>query len=181
MFDVGWSELLLIGVVALIVIGPDDLPKLFHTLGRITARARAMAREFTSAMEDAAKSSGLDEAGKTLREVNTLTSKKSLGLDALDRAASSFEKWDPKRPAQRLMAKPAAQPDPAQPDPASRSDSAAGDAAAAPLTAAAVSPPEPMPMPEPEPVEAGPVTPPVTEAPGRRQLHASRRSGSGGA
>ena len=63
--DIGWSELLLIGVVALIVIGPEDLPKLFHTMGRITARARSMAREFTSAMEDAAKSSGLDEAART--------------------------------------------------------------------------------------------------------------------
>ena len=53
--EVGWSELLLIGIVALIVIGPEDLPKLFHSIGRITARARAMAREFSSAMEDAAR------------------------------------------------------------------------------------------------------------------------------
>lgn len=59
MLDIGWSELLLIGVVALVVIGPEDLPKLFHTLGRLTSRARSMAREFTSAMEDAAKASGL--------------------------------------------------------------------------------------------------------------------------
>ena len=44
MLDIGWSELLLIGVVALIVIGPKDLPHMFHALGRITARARAMAR-----------------------------------------------------------------------------------------------------------------------------------------
>ena len=47
MLDVGWTELLLIGVVALIVVGPKDLPHLFHALGRITARARGMAREFT--------------------------------------------------------------------------------------------------------------------------------------
>ena len=41
MLDIGWSELLLIGVVALVVIGPEDLPKLFHTLGRLTSRARS--------------------------------------------------------------------------------------------------------------------------------------------
>ena len=96
MLDVGWSELLLIGVVALIVIGPEDLPKLFHTLGRITARARSMAREFTSAMEDAAKGSGISDMTKDVRDLKNLTSKKSLGLDALDRAASRFEQWDPK-------------------------------------------------------------------------------------
>ncbi len=168
MLDVGWSELLLIGVVALIVIGPDDLPKLFHTLGRITARARAMAREFSSAMEDAAKSSGLEEASKTLREVNSMTSKKSLGLDALDRAATSFEKWDPKRPLQqRTAAKTAAQPDPSQPAPETA-------AKPAPETASG-------PAAEPVLAEADPVAPPVAEAPGKRQLHASRRSDGGGA
>ena len=58
MFDVGWSELLLIGIVALIVIGPEDLPRMFRALGRITAKARGMAREFSMAMDDAARSLG---------------------------------------------------------------------------------------------------------------------------
>ncbi|MCG6112468.1 MAG: Sec-independent protein translocase protein TatB [Paracoccus sp.] len=116
MLDIGWTELLLIGIVALIVVGPKDLPHLFHTLGRITARARGMAREFSSAMEDAAKDSGLDDAAKSLRDVRNMTSKKSLGLDALDRATQKFEKWDPKRPEPKAAA-PAATPDPAAPEP----------------------------------------------------------------
>lgn len=116
MFDIGWSELLLIGVVALIVIGPEDLPKLFHTLGRITARARGMAREFSSAMEDAAKASGLEEAAKTLKDVNALTSKKALGLDALERATERFEKWDPLNPRDDA-ARRAPVPDPSAPVP----------------------------------------------------------------
>ena len=98
MFDVGWTELLLIGVVALIVIGPKDLPMMFHTLGRITARARGMAREFSSAMEDAAKASGLQEATRDLRDLQKMTSPRAMGLDALGRAADKFEKWDPKLP-----------------------------------------------------------------------------------
>jgi sec-independent protein translocase protein TatB len=95
MLDIGWSELLVIGVVALIVVGPKDLPMMFRTLGRFTAKVRAMGREFQRAMDDAAKQSGMDE---TVRDLKTMTSKKNLGLDALESAASKFEKWDPTKP-----------------------------------------------------------------------------------
>lgn len=124
--DLGWSELLLIGIVALIVIGPKDLPHLFRSLGRFTAKARSMAREFSSAMEDAARNSGLDDAAKSLYDVKSLTSKKNLGLDALDRAADKFEKWDPKIPT----AKTTAQIDPASPASTAAAASKAASAAA---------------------------------------------------
>ena len=92
MFDIGFMELLVIGVVALIVVGPRDLPGMFRTLGRFTAKARNMAREFQRAMNDAANESGMKETADGLKSV---TSKKNLGLDALDRAATNFEKWEP--------------------------------------------------------------------------------------
>ncbi|MBP6677586.1 MAG: twin-arginine translocase subunit TatB [Paracoccus sp.] len=167
--DIGWSELLLIGVVALIVIGPKDLPHMFHALGRITARARAMAREFSSAMEDAAKSTGLDEAGNALRDVKSLTSKKALGLDALDRAADRFEKWDPKMPARNS----AAAPDPGQ-GTAVPADGASPASAALPAAAPADSAPLP-----PAPAVQVPAAAPNPEAApetGSRRLHAVRRS-----
>lgn len=94
--DIGWSELLLIGIVALIVIGPKDLPRMFAALGRFTAKARGMAREFQRAMDDAAKESGVSETAKDLR---AMTSKKNLGLDKIEEAARKFESWDPAKSA----------------------------------------------------------------------------------
>lgn len=91
-FDMGMSELLVIGVVALIVVGPKDLPGMFRTLGRFTAKAKSMAREFSRAMESAADESGIKEATDAFKGA---TNPKKFGLDKLNDAASTFEKWDP--------------------------------------------------------------------------------------
>jgi sec-independent protein translocase protein TatB len=92
MFDIGWTELVLVGIVALIVIGPEDLPDMFRQIGRFTAKIRAMSREFSKAMEAAAKEAGVKDVAKDLK---TMTSPKSLGLNAVKEAADKFEKWDP--------------------------------------------------------------------------------------
>lgn len=98
MFDLGMSELLVIGVVALIVIGPKDLPQLFRSLGKFTAKMRAMAREFSRAMEAAADEAGVKDVAKDLKDA---TSAKSLGIDKVREAAEKFEKWDPMKNAAR--------------------------------------------------------------------------------
>lgn len=67
MFDLGWTELLVIGIVALIVVGPRDLPGMFRTVGRFVGKARGMAREFSRAMNDAADQSGVSDLQKTLK------------------------------------------------------------------------------------------------------------------
>jgi sec-independent protein translocase protein TatB len=79
MRDIGWMELLVIGVVALIVVGPKDLPVMFRTAGQFMGKARAMAREFQRSMEDAAKESGLSESAKQLNSLSsTLNTKLNL-------------------------------------------------------------------------------------------------------
>lgn len=102
MLDIGWSEMVIVGVVALIVVGPKDLPKMFHTLGEFTGKARAMAREFQGAMNAAAKESGMDgvtDVAKTLRKANpTQALKDAVGFDEIDK---EFRDIGHDRPATR--------------------------------------------------------------------------------
>lgn len=101
--DIGWAELMIIGVVALIVIGPEDLPQMFRQLGRFTAKIKSMSREFSRAMEQAAKDTGVNDVAKDLRAA---TSAKAMGLDKVKEAADRFEKWDPIKGAKPASAKP---------------------------------------------------------------------------
>ncbi len=101
MFDIGWTELLVIGIVMLVVVGPKDLPGMFRTLGRFTGKAKAMARDFQSAMNEAADSAGVKDVADDLKKA---TSKKALGLNALDEVATKFENWDPMTPEAKAKA-----------------------------------------------------------------------------
>ncbi|MEL6746682.1 MAG: Sec-independent protein translocase protein TatB, partial [Pseudomonadota bacterium] len=61
MFDLGWSELLIIAVVAILVVGPRELPKLLRTIGRVFGQVRGMARDFQRQMDQAIRDSELDD------------------------------------------------------------------------------------------------------------------------
>lgn len=148
MFDIGWSELMVIGVVALIVIGPKDLPEMFRTLGRFTAKARSMAREFQRAMEAAADDTGLKDVAK---DVKNATSAKSMGLDAVKDAATKFEAWDPMKSRPTLPKGPATQ--------ALADAQAAKPATAAAAANARTAPKPPAPASVPTPEAAAPESP----------------------
>lgn len=70
MFDIGWSELLVIAIVALVVIGPKDLPHAFRTAGQWVAKARTLAREFQSHIDELMRESQIDDMK---REFSDLT------------------------------------------------------------------------------------------------------------
>jgi sec-independent protein translocase protein TatB len=61
MFDFAWSEIAVLGVIALVVIGPKDLPKALKTAGFMVRRARGMAREFQNSVDDMIRDSELQE------------------------------------------------------------------------------------------------------------------------
>lgn len=61
MLDIGWQELALVGVVALVVLGPKELPGLMRTAGKLMRKARNIANEFRMSLDDLADEAELEE------------------------------------------------------------------------------------------------------------------------
>jgi sec-independent protein translocase protein TatB len=64
MFDIAWSEMLVLIVIAIVVIGPKDLPKVMRSVGGWIRKARALASEFRFSMDELARDAELDEIRK---------------------------------------------------------------------------------------------------------------------
>jgi sec-independent protein translocase protein TatB len=92
MFDLGLTELLVIGIVALIIVGPKDLPVLFRRVGEFVGRMKRMAREFTSAMNEAADQAGVKDVAKTIKAAADPV---KTGLDKVGDATKEFTNFDP--------------------------------------------------------------------------------------
>src|SRR3954447_4381654 len=69
MFDIGWSELVVIAVVALIVIGPKELPGVLRMVGQWMGKARKMASEFQGQFQEAMREAEMADLKKTFDEV----------------------------------------------------------------------------------------------------------------
>src|SRR5208282_2880003 len=69
MFDISWTEFLLIGVVALIVIGPKELPAVLRTLGQWTRRVRSMAAEFQGQFQEAMREAEMADLKKQVDDI----------------------------------------------------------------------------------------------------------------
>lgn len=72
MFEIGWTEMLVIAVVMIVVVGPKDLPKMLRTIGRMTAKARSMAGDFQRQFNEALKEAELDDVKKTVDDLRGL-------------------------------------------------------------------------------------------------------------
>jgi len=103
MFDVAPTELLLVIVVALVVIGPKDLPKAMRFVGKWVGKARAMARHFRSGLDTMMREAELEELEKQWREQN----------DAIMR---EFPRLDDAGAAGTPPIAPAVNPDETQPE-----------------------------------------------------------------
>jgi sec-independent protein translocase protein TatB len=124
MFDIGWSELLLIGIVALIAIGPKELPGALRTLGQWMGKVRRMASEFQNQFHEAMREAELADLKKEVDEMAT--------------KAQSYAHFDPIDDIRKDIEKAASPP----PDLDTLTDTAASPPAVTPPVATApASPP----------------------------------------
>ena len=89
MFELGWQELIILMLIALIVVGPKDLPRIVKTAGQWMGKARGYARDFQRTIEEAADATEIDAVKKEIdeanRELSTARRDVNEGADAVKR------------------------------------------------------------------------------------------------
>ncbi len=167
MFDIGWSEMAVVALIALIVMGPKELPKAMRSLAKWTQKARSMAREFQSGIDDMVREADLEDARKAVESAKSFDIGKSVEetIDPtgdLRDEASGLQ--DEASGLQAEMAREAVDEggteDAGEPSAAAGTakETEGGNAIEPPVTTAPPEPepePEPKPEREPEPVAAG--------------------------
>jgi sec-independent protein translocase protein TatB len=158
MFDIAWTEMLVIAVVMIVVVGPKELPGMLRTIGKTTAKLRTMAGEFRKQFDDALKEAELDDLKKLADDARRLNPaadiKKAFnpletaGKDVRAGLAAAFnppkaEPPKPKAPEPAAVAPAAPAATPAAPAPAAAAAMPAAVKPTAPAKAKAPSKPAP--------------------------------------
>jgi sec-independent protein translocase protein TatB len=147
MFDIGWSELLLIGVVALVVIGPKDLPKALKALGFWMRKARQISGEFRASLDQMVREAELEEVRQQVKQATEIDLDKEF-TKTVDPTGSLAEALRPPDLDLDSPAKPKAiEAPPAESAPAAAAETSPTEAAL-PAPPAAEPPPTDAPAPE---------------------------------
>lgn len=72
MFEIGWTEMLVIAIVMIVVVGPKDLPKMLRTFGKFTSKMTSMAGDFRKQFDEALKEAELDDVRKSVNDLRSL-------------------------------------------------------------------------------------------------------------
>ena len=145
MFDIGWGELLLIGIVALIAIGPKELPGALRTLGQWMGKVRRMASEFQNQFHEAMREAELADLKKEVDEMAT-KAQSYAHFDPVDDIRRDLEKAAGPPPDLDTLTDTAASPPPSAATPSASTPPAETPPASAPAateTSPAVAPSEP--------------------------------------
>ena len=113
MFDISWSEFLLIGVVALIVIGPKELPGVLRTLGQYTRKVRSMAADFQNQFQEAMREAEMGDLKKQVddlaQDVKNFDPLKDVRSD-LEATGKDLERSLEAKPEPKIEPEPKAEP-----------------------------------------------------------------------
>jgi sec-independent protein translocase protein TatB len=151
MFDIGWSELVVIGVVALIAIGPKELPGVLRMIGQWMGKLRRMASEFQGQFNEAMREAEMDDLKKQVDELNAKATGFGANFDPLADVSKNFD--DP------FADKPKTTPDTPATD-------AAPSEPSPPAPPADILPTsEAMPLPAPPDADKPATVPPATDKP----------------
>jgi sec-independent protein translocase protein TatB len=144
MFDIGWTELLVIAVVAILVVGPKDLPRMLRTLGNYAGKLRRTANEFRRQFDDAIRESEFEDIRNSMRDVGDINPMRDIkdtvedtvsplktASEDIKREAEKPAVSGAKEPAKLETAKPEAEPSGAKPaEKAAKEPAASADQAA---------------------------------------------------
>jgi sec-independent protein translocase protein TatB len=127
---VGFSELLVLALAALIIVGPKDLPMMMRKVGQMVGKGRAMAREFQAAFEDIARQSELEELRKEIEDLKRTNMMTEAQADLANMEGEINSAVMNKTREEALQAqKPAADQSAPKPEPEAQTETAASDAA----------------------------------------------------
>jgi len=156
MFDIGWGELVVIGVIALIVIGPKELPAVLRTVGRTINKVRRMAGEFQGQFQEALREAELHDLKKQADDIASTVSGSVGDLSSVNPMAETQKE---------IESAFAIDPGKSEPD---KSEPAAAEAAAPPEALSAPEPQAALPAPDThaaaKPAGAAPEEPPRKSA-----------------
>ena len=115
MFDIGWSELLVIGIVALIAIGPKELPGVLRTVGQYMGKIRRMASEFQGQFQEAMREAEMGDLKKQVDEM-TDTAKSFTNYDPMEDIRKEVDSFTADPLGEHTPAASAASPEAAPPE-----------------------------------------------------------------
>ena len=159
MFDLGWGKIIIIAVIALVVIGPKELPAVLRTVGQWMGKILRMAAEFQGQFQEAMREAEMADLKKSIDSITEAT--RGIG-DPLGTVTKNIESAFADKQAATTPAEPSTS---AAPSESATSSAASGETAAPPTTEPSVAAEPPVTIEPPVPLEPA-TAPPVPEAAG---------------
>ncbi len=190
MLDIGWAEMAVIALIALVVIGPKDLPKVMRTIGLWVRKARSVSREFQSSIDEMIRDAELDDAKKAIQSTRNLSVDRMLD-ETIDptgdlkkevRAIDAEARDDGKTTTDKTAKSPSTKPGDNKEGDSQSSDAKDGAAAGATVIKHPAQPAPPHSLTPPKETSGNGTTPPAKEPDGataEAPASESARQGSG--